>query len=143
MIFVPFIFYERVRATFGLNRQEFLPSRRLCKLHSLYEEENIFKVWLREANTLSSTIYELRAEDTPFLFFTDDARLLRPFEGVTNFGYAALHGMVGILTLPSDGGERIHQGVRGMFYSLPELFFWNIRKGTYGSAAVSSSRAAP
>ena len=143
LIFVPFIFYERVRTTFGLNRQEFLPARRLRQLHGLYEKENSFKVWLREANTLSSTIYEPRTADTPFFFFTDDARLLRPLEGVTNLCYAVLYGSVGILTLPFDGGERIHQGVRGMFYSLPELFFWNIRKGTYGSATVSSSRATP
>ncbi|MEA1921520.1 MAG: hypothetical protein U9N63_02570 [Pseudomonadota bacterium] len=141
--FAPFIFYDRARTTFKLDRQEILPSRRLRKLHSLYEDENSLKVWFREANTLSSTIYEPRTADTPFLFFTDDARLLRPLEGATNLCYAALHGLSGILSLPFDGGERVHQGVQGIFYSLPELFFWNIRKGTYGPAAVSSSRAAP
>ena len=143
MVFVPFIFYEQVRTTFKLDRQEFLPSRRLRKLHGLYEEENSLKVWLREANTLSSTIYEPRTADTPFFFFTDDARLLRPLEGIANLCYAALHGTLGILTLPFDRGERVHQGVRGIFYSLPELLFWNIRKGTYGPAAALSSQAAP
>jgi len=36
--------------------------------------------------------------------------------------------------MPIDGGERFYQGLRGMFYSIPELFFSNIRKGTYGFA---------
>ena len=143
LAFVPFIFYRQARTIFGLDIQDFLPSRRLRKLQALSDKENVLKIWFREANTISSTIYEIRSEDTPFLFFTDDAKLLRPLEGAVNFCYAALHGTVGLLTLPFDGGERLHQSMRGMFYSLPEIFFWNIRKGTYGRAALSSATAAP
>jgi len=79
-------------------------------------------------------LYMRRNEDTPFIFFTDDARLLRPIFGVTNLLWGAANGIGGLFTLPIDGGERFYQGLRGMFYSLPELFFSNIRKGTYGFA---------
>ena len=133
--FTPFIFYRNVRSTFKCAAAAQLKSRRLRQLHNLYDREKFLPVWFREGNTFSSTLYEVRPEDTPFIFFTDDGWLLRPLAGTVNLGYAALHGLVGFLTLPFDGGDRIYQGLRGMFYSLPELFFGNIRKGTYGATA--------
>jgi len=142
--FTPFMFYRNVRATFKCPAEELLPSRRLRRLQSLYlREENHLQVWFRESNTFSSTLYEVRPEDTPFIFFTDDGWLLRPLAGVANFSYAALHGLIGILTLPFDSGGRVYQGMRGMFYSLPEIIFGNIRKGTYGAADVTATRATP
>ncbi|MCK5682009.1 hypothetical protein KAI46_14480 [bacterium] len=141
LTFVPFIFYARAQqANSKLSEPRYLPSRRLRKLRDLHNEEGGLKVWLRENNTLSSTLYDPRAQDTPFLFFTDDAKFPRPLEGIANFCYAALHGTIGILTLPFDGGNRLYQSVRGMFYSLPELFFWNIRKGTYAAAELAGSK---
>jgi len=142
--FTPFMFYRNVRRTFKCAAEEFLPSRRLRMLQNLSGREgNSLSVWLREANTFSSTLYEVRPEDTPFIFFTDDGLFLRPLEGVANFSYATLHGLIGILTLPFDRGGRAYQGLRGMFYSLPEIIFGNIRKGTYGAAAVTATRATP
>jgi hypothetical protein len=38
---------------------------------------------------------------------------------------------VGILTAPFDHGRRFLRGVRGATMSVPELFFFNIRKGSY------------
>ncbi len=141
--FTPFMFYRNVRTTFNCVTAECLPARRLRQLQNLYVEEKSLRVWLRESNTVTSTIYETRFEDTPFLFFTDDGWLLRPLEGAVNFSYAALHGLAGILTLPFDSGGRVYQGLRGMFYSLPEIVFGNIRKGTYGAAVVTATRATP
>jgi hypothetical protein len=88
---------------------------------------------LRESNTLSSTLYESRSKDTPFLFFTDDSLLLRPLLGALNVGYAALYGVAGIVRLPFDNGVSFNQAARGAFYSLPELAFGNIRKGSYST----------
>jgi hypothetical protein len=141
--FTPFMFYRNVRTTFNCATAEYLTARRLRQLHDLYAGEKSLRVWLRESNTVTSTIYKARSEDTPFLFFTDDGWLLRPLEGAANFSYAALNGLVGILTLPFYGGGHFYQGLRGMFYSLPEIVFGNIRKGTYGSAALTSARATP
>lgn len=134
LVFVPFLFYEQSCATFPLEDEQTLTARRLRKLEKLYEQEGDLLVWLRESNTLTATLYEPRAKDTPFLFFTDDSLLLRPLQGVLNVGYAALHGAAGLVTFPFDGGDRLHQAARGIFYSLPELAFGNIRKGSYSTA---------
>ncbi|MDA3835666.1 MAG: hypothetical protein PF495_20020, partial [Spirochaetales bacterium] len=132
-VFIPFLFYNESMTTYPLQDEQVLPARRLRNLEELYANENNVLVWLRESNTLSSTLYEPRSKDTPFLFFTDDSLLLRPIQGILNFGYATLHGVFGIVTLPFDGGQRLHQAGRGMFYSLPEITFSNIRKGSYAT----------
>ena len=136
--FIPTRFYAAVREEFPVHEERVLPSRRLRRVAVLYEEDDLLSTWLRESNTVTSTLYAARVEDTPFLFFTDNAFLLRPVLGITNFCWAAVSSLTGILTLPLDGGKRIHQGLRGMFYSLPELAFNNIRKGTYGFAATAA-----
>ena len=137
--FIPNQFYTAVLEEFPVCEERALPSRRLRQLAALYAENNVLSVLrVRESNTVSSTLYRARIEDTPFLFFTDNTFLLRPVQGIANFCWAAVSGLSGILTLPLDGGERIYQGARGMFYSLPELVFNNIRKGTYGFAATAA-----
>lgn len=131
LVFIPFLFYNEAVSVFAVSKEQFLPARRLRNLEKLYAEDNDLLVWLRESNTLSSTLYEPRTKDTPFLFFTDDSFLLRPVLGLFNVGYATLHGVASVLTLPFDGGEGLNQAGRGIFYSLPELTFGNIRKGSY------------
>ncbi len=137
--FIPHRLFSRVNSHFPVMETVRLPSRRLRNLAALYPNEKDLTVRLRESNTLSSTLYTPRIQDTPFLFFTDDSLVLRPVYGLANLCWAALHGATGIISLPVDGGERLHQGIRGMFYSLPELVFNNIRKGTYGVADIVPS----
>lgn len=131
LVFIPFLFYNEATTAYAVTKEQLLPARRLRNLEKLYREENDLRVWLRESNTFSSTLYEPRRKDTPFLFFTDDSFLLRPLLGVFNLSYAALHGVGSVFTLPFDGGEGLNQAGRGIFYSLPELAFANIRKGSY------------
>lgn len=131
LVFIPFLFYNEATSAFAVPTEQFLPARRLRNLEKLYTEENDLWVWLRESNTLSSTLYEPRTKDTPFLFFTDDSFFLRPLLGLFNVGYATVHGIASVFTLPFDGGEGLSQAGRGIFYSLPELTFGNIRKGSY------------
>lgn len=131
LVFIPFLFYEQAVASFSLQDKEFLQARRLRNLETLYDQESDLLVWLRESNTLSSTLYKPRSKDTPFLFFTDDSLLLRPILGVLNVGYAVVYGVAGAVAFPFDGGVRFQQAYRGVFYSLPELGFGNIRKGSY------------
>ena len=139
LTFIPFLFYNQVTDVFPITEEHLLSARRLRDLKKLYQQEDMLQVWLRESNTLSSTLYEPRDKDTPFLFFTDDSLLLRPLLGVANIGYAALYGVAGLFLFPFDGMEPINQAGRGIFYSLPELLFGNIRKGSYplASAVVS------
>ncbi len=141
--FTPFMLYRNVRKTFNCSVEKYLPSRRRRQLQKLYSRDKQLPVRLREGNTFTSTLYKVRFEDTPFIFFTDDGLMLRPLAGIVNLSYAAMYSAAGILTLPFAGWGYLHQGLRGMFYSLPEIFFGNIRKGTYAAAAVAASRAAP
>ncbi|AGF77270.1 hypothetical protein UWK_00690 [Desulfocapsa sulfexigens DSM 10523] len=129
--FIPFLFYEQSVKAFSLQDEQFLQARRLRNLETLYAEENDLVVWLRESNTVSSTLYQPRSKDTPFLFFTDDSLLLRPLLGLVNVAYGIAHGVAGLAMLPLDGRENLNQALRGIFYSLPELTFGNIRKGSY------------
>lgn len=133
LVFIPFLLYDKSITSYAIQEEQILTSRRLRQLEQLYARENDLLVWLRESNTLSSTLYTPRSKDTYFLFFTDDSLLLRPVQGILNLGYATLHGVAGLFTLPFDAGERIHQAGRGFFYSLPEIAFCNIRKGSYAT----------
>jgi hypothetical protein len=87
-------------------------------------------VYLRESNTVTSTLYRRNPDDSAFLFFTDDAGPVRPLLGaanlVTGLGFSA----VGLFLVGVDGGDTLRAGLRGMLFSLPELVFFNIRKGS-------------
>lgn len=138
LVFIPNQFYKQIAAHFPIQEHTHYPSLRLRQLDQFDENEDTLLIGLRESNTLSSTLYTPRIEDTPFLFFTDDTLLLRPIQGIANLLWGAAHSIGGVFALPVDGGERLHQGLRGMFYSLPELAFGNIRKGTYGFAEAAT-----
>ena len=60
-----------------------------------------------------------------------DAVWSRPLLGTLNLGYGLLQTGLGILTAPFDRAERLRRGLRGSLYSLPELAFFNIRKGSF------------
>ena len=64
---------------------------------------------------------------------TDDVVLLRPLHGVLNLCYSLTAALGGLLTAPFDGGDRVQAGLHGAFYSLPELVFGNIRKGSFAT----------
>jgi len=88
---------------------------------------------------LSATLYRPQLEDSAFLFFTDDQILPRPVLGAANLVWGGLYTALGIVLSPFDRGEQFVQGIRGMFYSVPELFFGNIRKGTYAPGNTVSA----
>jgi hypothetical protein len=106
-------------------------SRRREGLARLYEEDNPLKVFFRESNALTSTLYHRNPRDSAFLFFTDDVVVTRPLFGAVNLIAGFVTSAAGVATLPFDGGERLRAGVRGAIFSLPELFFQNIRKGSF------------
>ena len=88
-------------------------------------------VFFRESNTLTSAIYRRNPEDSIFVFFTDDAVVVRPLFGVVNLVVGLAASAVGLATLPVDGGATLWAGLKGAIFSLPELFFQNIRKGSF------------
>ena len=97
----------------------------------MYQQENAFLAYLRESNTLSSSLYQFHDKDSFFIFFTDDKILPRPLFGAINTVAALGQTLYGLLALPFDSGKNLNSGIMGMAMSIPELVFFNIRKGTY------------
>ncbi len=56
-----------------------------------------------------------------------------------NVAYGVVHGVAGVAMLRLDSGDSFNQSLRGIFYSLPELTFGNIRKGSYSMAESEDS----
>ena len=95
-------------------------------------------LWLREGQYAELHPLPDKNRRHAISFFTDTSAWARPPLGALNLAWSALAGLGGILKLPVDGGEQLHHSYRGMLYSLPELLFCNIRKGTYGYKYLST-----
>ena len=128
--FVPFLSYHLVQDLFSGTSVESIPSYRIRKASLLYQQEGIWSV-ITESNTLTSTLYYPWEHDSTFLFFTDDVFLLRPLYGIGNLAYAALASLGGVVKAPFDNSTLLKRSLKGMLFSLPEIGFVNIRKGTF------------
>ena len=130
--FIPAVSAASVASAYPVTERLDLPSYRTWRKEQMYERENPVAVFLRESNTLTSTMYRRNADDSIFVFFTDDAVLARPLLGAVNLAVGLAASAVGLVTLPADGGTTLWAGLKGAVFSLPELFFQNIRKGSFG-----------
>jgi hypothetical protein len=124
--FIPFVSSRHVRESWRVAEEIHLPSAREYAV----AREGGFGAALRESNVLTSTVYEPAEGAGFFLFFTDGAWPLRPLLGAANLAAALARSGIGVLSLPFDGGQGLRAGLDGALWSLPELFFANIRKGT-------------
>ena len=129
--FIPFVFFDRVRERARVVRVEDIPSHRARELARLEREEPGVWTRLRESTSLGSSIYTPRTQDGAFLLFTDDVFWRRPLYGVVNLAYAAGYTAYGVAAAPFDFGARAKAGLSGMFWSVPELAFENVRKGSF------------
>ncbi|MGZ4955430.1 MAG: hypothetical protein ACXV8Q_09990, partial [Methylobacter sp.] len=55
----------------------------------------------------------------------------RPVFGLVNAAAAIGQSVYGFLSWPLDSGDNLKSGATGILMSLPELFFFNMRKGSY------------
>ena len=132
MSFIPFRLFDLVKDRFRVDKVMVLPGFRKRRLARMAQNEpQNTDIYFRECNTLTSTLYHRVKGDTPFLFFTDDVVWIRPAFGAINTVYGLLTAIAGIFTLPLDGGQLSLEGLKGCVYSLPEIFFFNIRKGSF------------
>jgi hypothetical protein len=137
--FVPFVLHGQVLARLRVAGTERIPSFRERVLAELREREPGALVGLREGNVLTSHIYRWRDRDTRFLLFTPEVFWRRPLYGLANLLFALPDATLGLATAPLDRGRRLRRGAYGMLYSLPELAFFNIRKGSFDAATLPAS----
>jgi len=129
--FIPVTSQYAVRNNYSIIKQMRLPSFRLMKLSEFEANENDLLVYLRENNTLSSTLYKHNIDDSFFIFFTDNELLLRPVFGVFNTLAGLGQSILGLFTWPFDSGNMLSSGSSGVLMSVPELLFINMRKGSF------------
>lgn len=129
--FLPLALHHGILDELRVERSWRIPSYRHRALESMRREQNDLLVWLREGNTLSSQIYLDNPRDGVFLLFSDGHPWLRPVLGSANLVYGTVHTALGLFTWPFDGGRRLRRGLTGALFSLPELGFVNIRKGSF------------
>ncbi len=128
---VPFQAFDAVKNTYRVKQVFEKPAYRQEQLSGMYGHEDANLVFLRESNIFSSSLYRYNPDDAWFVFFTDDNILSRPIFGAFNVVAAASQSLFGLVSWPFDEGNNIKVGLRGVLASLPELAFFNIRKGTY------------
>jgi hypothetical protein len=129
--FVPQISALVVEDTYTVAERLRFASYRQRRLAEMRRDENAAWVFLRESNVVTSTLYRAHPRDSIFLFFTDDLVAPRPLFGAANLITGVAASAVGLAMLPVDGGETLWAGLRGALFSLPELVFQNIRKGSF------------
>ncbi|MBD9357817.1 hypothetical protein [Methylomonas albis] len=128
---IPFVAYAHIADTYRLSasfqREPYRERRRQLR----YRQMPQWQVDLQESNVLSSTIYDRNREDAAFLFFTQDQIWPRPLLGGFNLAVAGGQGLYGLFSWPWDSGDNLHKSLKGIVVSLPELLFFNIRKGSF------------
>ena len=129
--FIPFISFQSVQENYKVTTNELLGSYRDQQLAKLYTKNNEFIVSLREATTFTSSIYNYNPDDAFFIFFTDGNLALRPVFGLFNTAAGLGQSLLGFLSWPFDAGKNLKSGATGVLMSLPELLFFNMRKGSY------------
>ncbi|MGJ0517270.1 MAG: hypothetical protein ACR65O_16110 [Methylomicrobium sp.] len=129
--FIPFVSYRSVQNRYRVSQSRDLDSYRSIELARLKAGQNSLIAALRESNILSSRLYKHNPDDALFVFFTDDQPLLRPLFGLANTAAGIGQSVYGIFSWPLDSGKNLKSGATGILMSLPELFFFNMRKGSY------------
>ena len=132
--FIPVLSAKTVGTTYRVVAVVERPSYRRLTLERMYRDENVVRVDLRESNVLTAHSYERNPDDPIFLFFTDDVVLRRPLYGIANLAVGIGGTLAGLALLPVDGGATLRAGLDGALFSVPEMAFINIRKGSFAFA---------
>lgn len=133
---IPFRLFDTIAERLRVEYREALPSYRRRTLAHWGEQQHPLWIYLAESNIASSSLYRQRPGDTLFLLFTDDVFWPRPLYGAANLAFGLANAGAGLLTSPIDHGDRISEGLRGALFSLPELAFINIRKGSFPGTSL-------
>ncbi len=84
-----------------------------------------------EASTVTSSHYAYNDRDSFFIFFSEDRPVLRPVFGIVNLFAGTIQTAGGLPYAVFDDGKTLTRGVRGMAFSVTEMAFISVRKGTF------------
>ena len=126
-----------------------IPSFRRTRLEALSARDGRLRTRLRESNTLSSSLYRGDGEGSS-IRYTNARGGIRPrrwalrsrerqstaFNLLTGIGQMAW----GLVKAPFDGGAELTAGAEGVVFSVPELAFVNLRKGSMAYAPSERPR---
>ena len=129
--FIPWRMFDEVEKGLHPAAVTVYPSLRRRFLSARYRQDPALLVYLKECNTLTSSLYRAGGQDNAFLLFTDEAGPARPLYGIINLAWALPRAAFGLLSWPFDHGRELKKGFYGTLFSLPELFFVNLRKGSF------------
>ena len=132
--FIPFVSAKAVRGAYRVSQTAERPSYRRLALEQMHRSENALRVDLRESNVLTARSYARNEDDPAFLFFTDEVLLRRPLYGIANLTVGVGAMLAGLPYLPVGDGSKLRAGLDGVLFSVPELVFMNIRKGSLAFA---------
>lgn len=126
--FIPAVAAWKLTSNSGTKQRKVYPSYRNLKRKKI---ANFTEKHFKESFVLSSKIYKQNPMDHPFLFFTEETIWNRPLLGLANTVFGIGYTGIGVFSAPFDKGSRFSKGTETVFYSLPELVFFNIRKGHF------------
>lgn len=126
--FIPSVAAWKLESNAGTIQNKIFLSYRNLKRKQI---EGFAEKHFKERFVPSSKIYKSNPMDHPFLFFTEETVWNRPVLGLANAIYGVGYTGMGMFTAPFDKGYRFSKGTETVFYSLPELMFFNIRKGHF------------
>jgi hypothetical protein len=131
LAFIPFVAAREIGANYQVVATSTAPSYRQLAVAQAAAHANGLTIHLREANVLTSRVYHWHRADPVFLLFSDDLPALRPLVGIVNLATSLALSGAGLAWLPFDSGTLLGDALNGALYSLPELAFVSIRKGTF------------
>lgn len=133
--FIPEVAALRVEALLATQpRRSLMSTRERALLQARSQIESPLARWLFEGSesiTLTSQTYQPNQDDSRFLLFSDGPIALRPLIGLTNLGYGVAASFLGLIEAPFDRGVGLRRGIQGIAMSVPELFFFQVRQGSY------------
>ncbi|MBW7857801.1 MAG: hypothetical protein H3C43_05830 [Leptonema sp. (in: Bacteria)] len=131
LLFVPVVSSGSMFESIGTGDQFYYRSFRNDYLNWLTDQRSA-NSWV-EISTISSNIYSFNNRDSVFLFFTENKSVVRPVLGIANLMASSAQIMVGLLYSPVDCGRNFSNGIRGFSFSMAEIGWLSIRKGTFRS----------
>jgi hypothetical protein len=129
--FAPLAFFEQVKARLRVVGTERVVPYRERELARIFAADPGRLRRLREATVLTSSIYTPRRRDGAFLLFADGPAWSRPALGLVNLTWSLGALAPGLVAAPFDRGSRAHAAFSGALFSVPELAFLRLRKGSF------------